>query len=122
MVYQHRRNYAAAEVLGAGAAATEGLSPTGTLALSQQSLDDPFQAGARMLVGHTFGDSPYQVEVSYFWLNPLDMTAQAADPTGNLFSPFTNFGTPANPLVDNNSFVEIHLTLATRGRRCQSEV
>ena len=74
---------------GLGPIATEGPSPTGTLALSQQNLDEPFNAGVQFLVGHTFDDSPYQVEVSYFWLNPWNTSAQAVDPTGNLFSPFT---------------------------------
>ncbi|MGO9109328.1 MAG: BBP7 family outer membrane beta-barrel protein [Thermoguttaceae bacterium] len=80
---------------GLGPIAVMGLSPTGTLALSQQSLDEPFQAGVRMLVGHTFEDSPNAVEVSYYTLSTWDTSAQASDPTGNLFSPFTNFG--ANP-------------------------
>ena len=55
---------------GLGAVSTMGLSPTGTLALSQQDLDTPFQGGARFTLGHNFADSPYQVEASYFWLSP----------------------------------------------------
>ena len=39
-------------------------------ALSQQDLDQPFQSGVRILIGHTFDDSPYQVEASYFWPPP----------------------------------------------------
>ena len=98
---------------GLGPAATEGPGSTGTVALSQQNLDDPFQAGVRLLVGHTFGDSPYQIEASYYWLNTLDTSAQVTDPTGNLYSPFTNFGFLADPTpsgaLDLNSFAEIHL-------------
>ena len=100
---------------GQGPAAYLGLTSTGSVALSQQSLDDPFQAGFQMLVGHTFGDSPYQAEVSYFWLNPLDTSAQAADPTGNLYSPFTNFGSPPDARVDNDSLVQIHLVSRLEG-------
>ncbi len=100
---------------GLGPAATLGMSPSGSVALSQQSLDDPFQAGIRMLAGHTFEETPYQVEVSYFWLNPLATYAQAASTTGNLFSPFTNFGATVDSSVDNNSFVEIHLVSRLEG-------
>ena len=100
---------------GLGPAATLGVSPSGSLALSQKNLDDPFQAGFQMLVGHTFGDSPYQAEVSYFWLNPLATSAQAADPMGNLYSPFTNFGTTQDSRVDYNSLVEIHLVSRLEG-------
>ena len=94
---------------GLGPAATLGASSSGTVALSQQSLDDPFRAGVRMLVGHSFGNSPYQIEASYFWLSASDTSAQAADAAGNLFSPFTNFGAPPDPRVDNNTLVDIHL-------------
>jgi hypothetical protein len=94
---------------GLGAAATLGASPSGSLALSQQNLDDPFQAGLQFLVGHTFDNTPYQVEASYFWLNPLDVTAQVSDPTGNLMSPFSNFGNPTpNTFVDFSTLVSIH--------------
>lgn len=100
---------------GLGPAATLGLGSSGSLALSQQNLDDPFQAGIRMLAGHTFEDSPYQAEVSYFWLNPLATFAQTANPTGNLYSPFTNFGATPDSRVDNNNFVEIHLVSRLEG-------
>lgn len=86
----------------------EGRSPTGTLAISQQSLDEPFQAGTRLLVGHSFEDTPYQVEVSYYWISPWDTSAQAIDPAGNLTSPFTILsGFPLNKFLDNNTLVEI---------------
>jgi len=91
--------------------ATLGASPTGAVALSQNDLDEPFQAGVRLLVGHTFDDSPYQVEVSYYWLSPWDTSAQVNDPTGvgTLFSPFTTpYGVSPNPFVDNNTLVAIH--------------
>ena len=60
-------------------------------------------------MGHAFDDSPYQVEVSYFWLTPWDTSAQAIDPTGNLFSPFTSTSASRRtPRVDHNSLVQIH--------------
>ena len=63
-----------------------------------------------MLLGHTFTNTPYQVEATFLWLNPLAESAQAASSADNLFSPFSNFGSPTvNPIVDNNSFVQIGL-------------
>ena len=100
---------------GLGPVATEGPVSTGTasttsIALSQQDLNDPFQAGVQFTVGHTFDDSPYQVEASYFWVSPFDSSAQAADPFSNLYSPFTtNHGLPENTALDQNSQVAIHL-------------
>ena len=94
---------------GMGPVATVGLGPTAAWALTQNDLDQPFQSGAQLLIGHTFDDSLYQVEASYFWLSPWNVTAQAVSPQGNLFSPFTNWGSPkANSEVDDNSFVSIH--------------
>ncbi len=82
----------------------------GNVVFSQQDLVEPFQSGIRFLVGHTFGDSPYQVEASYFWLSTFDTSAQITDPTGSLLSPFTNFGLLPDPTgsVDLNSLVQIH--------------
>ena len=95
---------------GLGEAASLGTNPGATVALSQQSLDNPYQAGVQMLLGHTFTNTPYQVEATFLWLNPLAESAQAASSADNLFSPFSNFGSPTvNPIVDNNSFVQIGL-------------
>ena len=45
-----------------------------------------------------------------FMADPLAESAQAASSADNLFSPFSNFGSPTvNPIVDNNSFVQIGL-------------
>lgn len=96
-------------IRGLGPIATEGRYPSGTLALSQQSLDSPFQSGAGLLIGHTLDDTPLQVEVSYYWLSPSDTSAQATDPTGNLYSPFTILsGLPANPSFDFDTSIQIH--------------
>ena len=87
-----------------------GFQRDSALVLSQQDLNDPFQAGVQFTVGHTFGDSPYQVEASYFWVSAFDSSAQVADPFNNLYSPFTtNHGLAADPALDENSQVAIHL-------------
>ncbi len=93
---------------GLGPVATMGLGSTGSIALSQQDLTEPFQGGAQLLVGHTFGESRYQIEASYFVLSTWDTSAQTSDPTGSLYSPFTNFGAPPVSSVDENSLVSIH--------------
>ncbi len=108
---------------GLGPVAVMGLTPSGavvssgtvsiinpTVALSQQDLREPFQGGVRMTLGHTFEDTPYQVEASYYTLSTWDTSAQVYDPTGSLFSPFTNFGHPINTTVDFASLIEIHQT------------
>ncbi len=95
---------------GAGPVATMGLGSTGTFALNRSDMVEPFSAGTRLLVGHTFDDSPYQIEASYYWLSTLDTSAQTIDPTGNLFSPFSNFGVPSDNRVDFNTSVAIHET------------
>lgn len=100
------------DVHGATDAAT--LNTVDNLALSTRDLDMPFSAGPRFLVGHTFGESPYQIEFSYFWLSDLNESAAVRDNTlndegtlGNLFSPFSGFG--ENPVVglDYNDLVSI---------------
>jgi hypothetical protein len=93
---------------GMGPVATLGLGSTGSIVLSHQDLNEPFQGGARVLIGHTFDGSPWQVEASYFVLSSWDTSAQTSDPTGNLYSPFTNFGSPPDTRVDENSLVSIH--------------
>jgi hypothetical protein len=83
---------------------------TNSVALSQQDLGTPFQSGVQFLVGHTFDDSPYQVEVSYFWVSSWDTSATVVDPSkgGNLLSPFTDFGFFPDNSVDYNNTVSIH--------------
>jgi hypothetical protein len=92
---------------GFGQAATLGTASTGSTALSQSSFNNPFQPGVEMLIGHKFDDSRYSVEVSYLYLTTFDTTAQAMSPSGQLDSPFTNFGLPINTAVDQNSLVQI---------------
>lgn len=88
-------------------------NPTDTV-FSTDHLDEPFKAGARFLIGHTFGETPFQMEFSYMALSPVDSSADirnastnALNGQGNLFSPFTDFGDPAVVSVDYNRRVSI---------------
>lgn len=94
------------------------LGEGGPIVLNTNSLDVPFQAGPRFLIGHSFADIPYQIEFSYFFLTSWNATAAVRDETnntegdqGNLFSMFTNFGKP-QPIkgFDYNKFVTIRET------------
>jgi hypothetical protein len=95
------------------------LNGPGNPVLTTSDLDEPFQAGPKFTVGHSFVDTPYQIEFSYFWLNNWDESAAASDTlfrnplgtTGNLYSPFTHFGKPT-PLLgyDYNNSVSIRET------------
>ena len=76
--------------------------------LTHDDLNKPFEAGCRLLVGHTFGDSPYQIEFSYFALRQYDTSTEISEVTPTLLSPFTHFGNPVDSTVDNNSLVQIH--------------
>ncbi len=100
------------DVHGATDAAT--LDGPDILVLSTRDLDMPFRAGPKFLIGHTLGDSPYQVEASYLWLGDWDDSAAVRNTTdnglggqGNLFSPFTDFGNPPAEGLDYNNFVTI---------------
>ncbi|HEY4759433.1 MAG TPA: BBP7 family outer membrane beta-barrel protein [Thermoguttaceae bacterium] len=83
------------------------IPPNGELwdivAFSTGDLDSPFRAGAKALVGRTIGDTRWQIDFTYFWLDSWNdssvITDSTSNPTppggqGNLFSPFSNFGEP----------------------------
>jgi hypothetical protein len=86
-----------------------------TVVLSTNDLEEPFRPGASLLIGHTLGDTPYQIEFSYFQVGDWNQSAAVRDATpndqgqpGNLYSPFSNFGNPtALPGFDYNNFVTI---------------
>jgi hypothetical protein len=88
------------------------IPPAGTdtnVALSTSALDRDFKAGVRFLFGHTFGDSPYSVEGSYFRIDNWDTSAEVRDlDNNNLFSPFRNFGNPPLPGFDRNHLISVH--------------
>jgi hypothetical protein len=90
-------------------------TPGATLALDLDDLDERFTGGGRLLIGHTFGDSPYQFEISYLWQRAWDRSASVNDLTsllsnvpGTLFTPFTGFGNPPDTRVDYDNYVQIH--------------
>lgn len=92
-------------------AATVG-SPT-AVALSTADLDMDLRSGVRVLAGRTFGDC-LQVEGLYFFVSEWDKGREIRNTalndqgsTGNLFSPFTNFGDPPLIGLDYNNFAAI---------------
>lgn len=100
-------------------ATTGAFIPGGTehVALGRGDLSEPFEGGVRFLVGHTFGDLPYQIEFSYFTLTQWNTSAGVVDSgsilngtPGTLFTAFTNFGNPPNNLVDFANSIHIHET------------
>ena len=78
------------------------------IVLSTRSFDEPFKAGAKFTIGHTFVDTPYQIEFSYLLLDSWDETAAVRNGAANLQSVFTRFGLPNIPTFDNNTYVRIH--------------
>ena len=83
----------------------------GNIVLSAGDLDQPFQAGGEFLIGHTFGDTPFSVEFSYFALAEWDESGAVRDASGELDSPFTNFGSnPLGAAFDSKYLVDIHET------------
>lgn len=84
------------------------------IVLHHNDLGQPFSGGARAVLGHTFGDSPHQIEVSYFTLSQWITSASVVDGgalqngiAGYLYSPFTGFGNPSNTVVDQVGSIAI---------------
>jgi hypothetical protein len=97
-----------------GPAAAPGTDPTNNIWLSNRELDLPFRAGARLLLGHTFGDTRYQLEASYFkidnwdsWATITDNSPNAQGGTGNLFSRITFFGNPPQSPYDFSDSIAV---------------
>jgi hypothetical protein len=91
-----------------------GLTPDNIL-LTSGDVNAPFRAGPRVLLGHTFDDSPLQIDFTYFWVNSwrdstaiYDLTPNGMGGLGDMFSPFSNFGQPPMVGFDYNNFVSIH--------------
>ncbi len=85
-----------------------------TAVLGTHNLDFVHQPGLRVLAGRRLNDS-LAVEASFLGLLQWDELRSVQDSTlnsqgtlGNLFSPLTNFGSPAQLGLDYNSFVSIH--------------
>lgn len=66
-------------------------------ALTSGDLDGGFEPGMRALIGVSLSDW-YRLEASYFgsysWADSATVRYYASDGTGNLLSPFSNFGDP----------------------------
>jgi len=50
-------------------------TPGGDILFSTDEFNSPFRAGPRFLLGHTFGDSRWQIDGSYFFIDDWDDTA-----------------------------------------------
>jgi hypothetical protein len=90
------------------------LGNQGDVILSTDALTEPFRDGARATVGHSCGDSCWQVDATYFYIDTWDDMVAVRDTTpnihggtGNMFSPFTNFGHPPVVGFDFNDLVSI---------------
>ncbi len=93
------------------------LVPGGPTVLGTNDFDAEFDAGLRATIGRTLG-TWYRLEATYFgtyeWADSvtvrnLDANAQAG--TGNLYSPFSNFGNPAGvDGLDFNNFASLAFT------------
>ena len=92
--------------------ASFGTMPGHLMVLDRDDLDQPFEAGPRITIGHTFAGTPYQIEFSYFVLGDWDATTSVrSDNYGsnnNLFTSFTNFGNPPVVGLDNDNLIQIH--------------
>jgi hypothetical protein len=78
------------------------LGTQGDVILSTDALTEPFRPGTRATVGHNLGQSCWQIDGTYYYLGSWDDNAAVRDTTfngfstGNMFSPFSNFGHPLN--------------------------
>ena len=84
-------------------------------ALTSGDLDGGFEPGVRVLMGVSLSDW-YRLECSYFgsysWTDSATVRYDASDGTGNLLSPFSNFGDPEGVLsldpVPDGFFNPVH--------------
>ncbi|MBN2577476.1 MAG: BBP7 family outer membrane beta-barrel protein [Pirellulales bacterium] len=90
-----------------------GLTPENIL-LTSGELNAAFRGGPRLLLGHTFGQTAWQMDFTYFWVDSWidskavrDYTENDEGGIGNLFSPFSNFGEPPIIGYDYNNFLSI---------------
>lgn len=95
----------------------QSVGPTRNFVLGTSQFEPEFDAGARATLGRTLGDC-YRIEASYLgsysWSDSAavrNVDANALGGTGNLFSPFSNFGNPAAiPGIDFNNFASIRFS------------
>ena len=96
--------------------ARKGTTAASPFVLSSQDFDYPFDAGMYFTVGRRLTDR-LAVEGSYLgsyaWRDSVfarNADANTQGGTGNLSSPFTNFGTPATVGLDFNNFIQAETT------------
>ncbi len=76
------------------------LDVRGNTVLSTRDLDNPFNAGPRILIGRTLNEC-FQIEGSYFNLKQWDDTAAVRDVDSDLISPYiSGTGLNANSLIE----------------------
>ncbi len=91
----------------------QSLNYPANIVFSTDDINSPFRSGIRGIVGHSFGESRWQVDFTYFWIDTWDDSTAIRDNTpnginnGNMFSPFTQFGNPPIAGYDWNDFVSI---------------
>jgi hypothetical protein len=90
------------------------LGALGDVVLSTDAINAPFRAGTQAVVGRNIGESRWQIDGTYLYMGTWDDAAAVRDTTsngintGNMFSPFSNFGQPPNNNgFDYNDFVSI---------------
>jgi hypothetical protein len=87
---------------------------TPDIALSTSELDRQYKGGVQFVFGYNLADTPYSIEGSYFQIDAWDSTAALRNTsanglggTGNLFSPFSNFGNPPVLGFDYDNLVSV---------------
>ena len=107
-VVAFRRDWQASQTFATLSTPTNGV-------LGTHALDFTNQPGLRLLAGRRFNDC-FAVEANFLGLLQWDETRTARDSTvnsqgttGNLFSPFTNFGSPPQVGLDFNNFASIRI-------------
>lgn len=115
-VYQARASRQVEEIRDAGGAVTDTIITYPREAvLTSGDLDGEFEPGVRALIGVSLSDW-YRLEWSYIgsysWADSASVRYDASDGTGNLLSPFSNFGYPEGELnldpVPDGFFNPVH--------------
>lgn len=95
-----RRDVGGVEIARFDSVLTDTIYPQ-EIVLTTNDFEEPFRPGMSLLLGHTLGESPYQVEFTYFTANDWESALAVRDRTenelgtaGNLYSKFSNFGDP----------------------------
>jgi hypothetical protein len=109
-----RRDAHGVEIARADTLLTDNIVPQ-DVALTTNDFEEPFRPGMSVMIGHTLGESPYQIEFTYFTVNNWESALAVRDTTenelgsaGNLYSRFSNFGNPAALAgFDYNNYISI---------------